>query len=474
MKKLRGSDFLALGLALFIPLTIFFLLPVTPNDYWWYLRLGAEIAHTHAVPTIETFSYTQAGQPMVYHSWLSALLFYWVYELGGIRLTVLFGGLIIAGTYSLLWGMMRKMSVGPRLSALIILAVVLPGSINWAMRPQLIAYPFFVLSLWILWRWQQGEIRSLWVLPLIVLFWVNVHGSFVLFFLLGGAAFVFGKGQRKPLFISLAGAFFITLLNPRTWRVWEYVLNSLLVTSNQAFSREWMPPVNEGWQMNLFFIWILFFMLVAGLSSRKLSLMEWVWILGFGWLAFSGLRYGIWLLFILAPLSAFLLADWGNKWLDRKKWRGIPQLDMALGILFLLIPLALLPEVRASWWSQAPPALSANTPVEATNWLRAHPELPDPVWADLAFESYLVYALPERQVWIDTRFEVYPPEHWQQYKAVNNAAWNWENLLREEDIQMLFLSKSTQPDLMMAVENTRAWQEIYQDEISKIFIRTQQ
>lgn len=473
MKKkfLSSKDFLWLSLTLLIPLTLFFLLPVTPNDYWWYLRLGGEIAQTHAVPAIETFSYTQAGQPMVYHSWLAALLFFWVYELGGITLTVFLGGLLIARTYGLLWSMMREMGAGPRLAGLITLAAVLPGSINWAMRPQLFAYPLFAWSLWILWCWQQGTKRDLWALSLIALFWVNLHGSFVLLILLIGVGIVFGTGERKSLLFALGGVFLVTLVNPRGWHVWEYVVTSLITTSNQAFSREWMPPVNEGWQMNLFFAWILVFMAVAGLSSRKLSRVEWAWALGFGWLAFSGLRYGIWLLFILAPLSASLLVDWGNQRLDRRPQGGIPQMDIALGILFLLMPLSLLPGFRSAWWTQAPPVLSADTPIIATEWLREHPELPDPIWADLSFSSYMVYALPERPVWIDTRFEVYPPEHWENYEAVNNASWNWESLLDADQINVLMLSQMAQDELINAVNASEDWCQLHQDEQANIYAR---
>ncbi len=467
--KLTSKEFLWLSIPLFILLTISFLLPVRPNDYWWYLRLGSEIASTYAIPTIETFTQTQAGQPMVYHSWLSALLFFWIYKFGGISLTVFIRGLLLSLTYSLLWKVMRAREASPQLASLISFFAILAGSVNWAIRPQLFAYPLFAWSLLILWRWQQGINRDLWALPVAALFWVNLHGSFGLLFLLGGAAFLFGKGERKPLFIALVGIFIATFINPRGIYVWEYVVDSLSVISNQAFSREWMPPVNEGWQMNLFFGWILFFMAVAGLSSRKLSRLDWVWILGFGWLAFSGLRYGIWFLFILSILTADLLTNWGKS----RMRRGIPAMDIAIGAMILLFPLALLPGLREFWWAEAPPALSAETPVEATAWLKAHPELPDPLWADLAFSSYVVYTLPERPVWIDTRFEVYPPEHWERYKAISSAAWNWGTLLEEEGSNLLMLSKTEQAELILALGASSNWDEIYTDKTSLIFIRNE-
>ena len=73
--------------------------------------------------------------------------------------------------------------------------------------------------------------------------------------------------------------------------------------SDQLFATEWRPPVNAGWQMNIFFAWLLLFIPLAALSPRRLSVLEWVWFLGFGWLALSGLRYVIWFMFIMALLS---------------------------------------------------------------------------------------------------------------------------------------------------------------------------
>ena len=465
---MKSKNFLWLSLPLFILLLIAFLIPISPNDYWWYLRLGSEISQTHAVPTIETFTQTQAGQPMVYHSWLAALLLFWVYQLGSLPLTILLRGIILTFTYTLLWKIMRDRGASPQLASLVSFFGILAGSVNWAMRPQLFAYPLFAISLWILLKWdEKPNARVLGLLPFVSILWTNLHGSFILLFLLGGAAFIFGRGNKRNLFFALLAALLATLLNPRGFGVWTYIVDSLTVISNQAYSREWMPPVNEGWQMNLFFGWILLFLAVAGLSSRKLSRLAWVWILGFGWLALSGQRYGIWFLFIISIFTAELLADW----LKSRPRRGIPAMDYAIGAFILIIPLAFLPGIRDLWWAESPPALSSETPVDAVIWLENHPDLPAPLWADLAYSSYLVYALPERPIWIDTRFEVYPPEHWERYKAISAGVWNWEILLDEEGINLLMLSKNEQAELILAVDFSENWLEVYSDETSIIFVR---
>ena len=470
-KKRSTQNLLWLTVALVFPLTNIFWRPVPPNDYWWYLRLGAEIVNTRAVPVIESFSYTQAGQPMIYHSWLSAVFFWALNALGGINLTILVAALFIASAYALVWRMMVRNGLEARWASLLLILVEVASNQNWAMRPQLFAYPIFVLSLYLLWDWEQGRDKYLWALPLLTLIWVNLHGSFALVFLLAGAAFVFGKGDRKKMGLILALMFIAMLINPRGVGVSDYILNSLTNTSNQDYSVEWLPPVNEGFQANLFFASYLILMLLASISPRKLSLLAWSWLLGFGWLALSGSRYDIWYLFIFAVMSAALLAPMLKKKKPKKEQKENPAFNILVIVMLVLLSFLFFPSVRTAWMPAAPAALSEDTPVEAAAWIRAHPELRDPIWANLTFESYLVYALPERPVWIDTRFEVYPENHWDNYLAVSTARWNWEEILLENDIQTLLLSLDVQKDLITALNTSPNWERIYTDQISTIYLR---
>ncbi len=43
-------DILWLSIALLILLSLALLLPLSPQDYWWYLRLGQDVANTGVRP----------------------------------------------------------------------------------------------------------------------------------------------------------------------------------------------------------------------------------------------------------------------------------------------------------------------------------------------------------------------------------------------------------------------------------------
>ena len=491
-----------LGLPLSFIFAIALLLSISPNDYWWYVRLGGDIARQGAIPTADAYTYTRVGEPMVYHSWLSAVLFWGLRQAGGNTLTALLRGILLLVFYTLIWKTCRLAGAGPKLAALLTLLAAMAGSNNWAMRPQLFSYPLFGLTLLSLWQWRRGKNAWLWLLPPVVALWVNLHGAFALPFLLVGAAIVGGGGNRKALLLALGGMLLASLLNPRGAGAWSYVLTLLTDPASQQLGAEWKSPTTDDWQGKLFFMWLLLFpaLVAFSASSRqrsavsgqpsavsgqpsavggqaqrtrdkgRLTFTEWLWFLGFGWMALSGLRYVIWFLAILAPLSAVLLAPLVGRFFDRRNPTGIPVMNAAIFALLLLMPLALLPGIRETWWDESPPQLSGNTPVAATCWLAQRPDLPGQLWADLAYSVYLIDALPERPVWIDTRFELFPPEQWEDYVEISEAAPGWEDELARDDVAILMLDLQNEKRLVKAAGQSAGWSEAYRNERAVIFV----
>ncbi len=469
----RSYDLLWLSLALLILLPIAFFLSITPHDYWFYVRIGKDILQTGIIPRVDTFSYTFPGRPIFYQPWLSAVIFWWAHSLGGATLTYLLRGICIGLAYALVWVLMRHVGTGTKLATVLTVILGLSSSMNWSMRPQMFAYPLFALMLWVLWHWQNGRPKLMWTLPLITLLWANLHGSFILAFILMGSAVVFGTGDRKKLILWFVLSLFATLLNPRGVFVWEFVSQMLSSPSDQMFATEWRPPVNAGWQMNIFFGWLLLSIPLVALSPRRLSVLEWIWFLGFGWLASSGLRYVIWFMFIMAVLSGGLLAELLKSF---QRAAGTneskPTFNYALSAFIFILPLMMLPGLRESWWKDAPPAYhEATTPIVATQWLADHPNLAGPLFNEYTFGSYLTFALPSRLLWIDNRFNAYPPEHWKKYQVISSAQYPWEKLLDADKVNLMMLSLTTQKTLIDAVTDSKQWCEQYRDKTAVIFSR---
>jgi hypothetical protein len=466
----NSYNFLWLSLALFPLLALSFMLSIPAQDYWWYLRLGKDILTQGAIPLVDTMGYSRAGLPIFYQQWLSGIIFYLVYETGGVAFTYILRGILIATSYGMIWWMARGRS-GPRVATILIILLGLSTSNNWVMRPQLFAYPLFLISLLAIYEWHQGRNQRLFLLPVALLLWVNLHGSFVLPFLLTGAALIFGNGNRKSMLITILVMLIFSLINPYGFGVWQYLAFILNNPSDYLFSVEWRAPSNEGWQLNIFFAWLLLFIPLAGISKQKLSLLEWIWFLGFGWLALSGIRYVIWFMFFLTIFSAKLLSEWTNLYIDKPIEKINPRINYLLSVLLILLSFIFLPSIRDSWWKSAPPHYElSTTPIEAVEFLKTREDLPGPLWNDYAFGSYLEFELPARPTWIDTRMYSFPQAQWEEYVRVTNAD-GWQEMFDRESINLLLLSKAAQPKLIDAVSKSNLWCEEYSDDYAVIFSR---
>ena len=470
LRSLHSFDFLWLSIALFPLIGLSFMLTTPSQDYWWYLRLGRDILSNGAVPMVDTMGYSRAGQPIFYQQWLAGIIFYQIYQLGGAALTFLLRAVLLGLAYGLVWRMMRTSS-GARTATLLLVLMGLSTSGNWVMRPQLFAYPLFMLCVLAIYEWVAGRTHFLFLLPLSVFIWANSHGSFILPFLLAGAAFVFGGGNRKAMLVALGAMLAASLLNPHGFGVWRYLFFILNNPSDYLFSVEWRPPTNAGWQMNIFFAWILVFVPLAGFSKQKLSWLEWAWFLGFGWLALSGIRYVIWFMFLLAIFTAKLVAEWSNMWIDRPVEQVNSRMNIAIASFAFLVPLVFLPGIRDLFWKDAPPLYElTTTPMGAVEFMKLHEDLPAPLWNDYSFGSYLEFALPSRPTWMDTRMYSFSQAQWEEYVRVSDAD-GWQEMFDREGVNLLLLSRAAQPVLVDAVSSSGVWCREYSDEYAVIFSR---
>jgi hypothetical protein len=467
-----------LGLLLLIILSISFLLPVLPNDFWWYLRLGQDIVTTTNIPLVDTYSSTVFGQPVSYPMWLSAVILFVLHQLGDLTAVVFARGLFISAFYTFLWIICIKKGAPGWLATLLTLVCALAGANNWAVRPQMFVYPLFGLTLYFLSEYsdemetnpqkidsQQKSLKFFLLIP-IAQFWANLHGSVILFFFITTPYYLFHQRNNKFLLILIL-AFLATFINPRGPLLWLDTFQLIQANGNQ-FSQEWKPPVNAGWQMNLFFMWLLAFIPMVAYSTKKLRPYEWIWLMGFGWMALSGVRYAIWFLALLLIFSCWLMQGILKKNTNAFKFQLIP-FNITILVILTLLPLSLLPGIRENWWKQSPDVILKDTPVDAVNWLKAHPDLPEPIFNDYIYGSYLIYALPERPVWIDTRFHIYSFQHWENYLSITNAEAGWFEKLKEEDVGTIMLDKISQKKLIDEIKGTSNFCDFYEDDQSIIF-----
>ena len=221
-------------------------------DLGWQMAMGRWIMQHREIPSVDVLSYTAAGQPWVYPVG-AGLIFYSTFLLGGYALLSWLAAVACAAVVALL---LRKGSVAS--AALAILAVPLITS-RTTPRAEMFTVVLFAATLSLLWQQHETGRARLWLLPLLMAAWVNLHPGFVAGLgLLGAYVMVEALAmvwpdQRSAALTRLrsgwpwlvAGAC-ATLANPWGWNVFKVIARQeAAMGAHSQLILEWAPiPLN--------------------------------------------------------------------------------------------------------------------------------------------------------------------------------------------------------------------------------------
>ncbi|MDF2439500.1 MAG: hypothetical protein JWN98_484 [Abditibacteriota bacterium] len=487
----RGLSFDATcGLLALAPIALrVLLMPIPPHDFWWHLAMGRLIAQKGAVPVSDAFSWSRPGQAFFDQSWLSQITFHALHQAGGLAAIVFVQMLLLVFSYAVLLGVMtqnlKSQQFPTRIAALVLGVVTIVSFDNWLVRPQSYAIPLFACFYAVLWAHRTRRAKVLWTLPLLMICWVNTHGSFVLgagllvLTLVGeswkarrGEVNALSHAELRTLMLWSATALLAILCNPRGVGVLGYVHMMLFDASNK-FSAEWLSPSPRNFGDAAFFALAIAFFAALIYARRKPDVTDWLLCLVFFWLAITSGRYIIWFAFVAAPPLGVALGHISAA--GRSVGNGIiqvqrpPSQSTLNGVLVLLVWLMIVPCLP--WFKPAlglPPQLSAlyseETPVRAVQALQALPpqKRPRRLFHNAPTGSYMSFAAPEHKVWIDTRFEFYPPQQWRDYLHLSEGVevdailggWKFDGLLLDTVVE--------KPLLRYALQSGR-WRIVHRD-----------
>ncbi len=141
-------------------------------DLGWQLATGRWVVQHRHVFSTDVFSYTASGQPWIYPV-LSGIAFYLAYLAGGYAFLSWIGALACAGTVALL---LRR--AGLISSGLAVIAVPLIAN-RTQPRAELFTTILFAAFLSLLWQHYRNGRSAVWLLPILMVLWVNLHLGFV-------------------------------------------------------------------------------------------------------------------------------------------------------------------------------------------------------------------------------------------------------------------------------------------------------
>jgi len=266
-------------LAVLLTMLIAAVQPVTDPDFWWHVTTGNWILSHHAVPHHDLFTYTVPTHRWITHEWLSEAIVAALFAIGHLPLvSLVLGGVTAAGFLLVYMAIDRRVNFV--IAALSLTLGVAAANPIWGPRIQMVTFALAALTyLWIK-RYCEGRGRAIYALPIVMLFWVNLHaGFFIAYAFLSIALAAEGlrwlmkrpdamPGRRlRNLVLVLAASVAAAIVNPNGWDIYLYPFQTLSSGAQQRLIVEWFSPNFQMSQMIAFEAMI--FLLIGGLAVSR-------------------------------------------------------------------------------------------------------------------------------------------------------------------------------------------------------------
>lgn len=394
-------------LAIFLTMLMAAIQPVTDPDFWWHVTTGNWILAHHAIPRHGLFAFTVYDHRWITHEWLSEIVLAGLYAAGKLPLVSLVLGAVTAAGFLFVY-LAIDHRVNFVLRGLVLALGVAAANPIWGPRIQMLTFAFSALTyLWVK-RYCEGRSRALYALPVLILFWVNLHAGFVFAYAIVGIALLVEAARyygRRPgslpfdrlrkLGYVLLGSIAVALINPNGWDIYLYPFQTGGSAVQQRLIVEWFSPNFQMSQMWPFEAMI--FLIIGTIAlSRRIELRQFLLLLlGLG-LALHSVRNLPF--FMLAGVPA--LADYSQQAIERLNWRRplrLPRARLSLAavnmLMLVMLALVVLVASAPSLLQRIDGKLVARDfPIKAADFLAAHPA-PGHMLNVYGWGGYLIFRL---------------------------------------------------------------------------------
>jgi len=437
------------------------------SDTYWQIAVGRWILDHHALPHVDIYSFTKAGEPWTSSSWLAQVLFAASYNLAGWIGPVVLAAGCIGSTFALLVHILGR-RIPAAYAVAVAMAALMLSMGHFLARPHVLVLP--IMLAWangLMLASERSQSPSPWLLPLIAL-WANLHGGFVFGLVLVGAFALDAlwnaeRAQQRSLVLRWAafgiGALVACCATPYGWGSILAARKILDLGELLHLIYEWMPANFS--KFGAFEMAIL--MLIAGAlyGGVKLTPPRIALVLSLLHMALSHVR-NLEIFALLLPIV--VLAPVASQFALRPAWparTGAPM-PVTAAVLILL----------AGWtWLLAANTtfspLESQSPAAAVDALKAYN--PKRVLNDLPFGGYLIWR--QMPVFIDGRAELYGEAfELAYYRAMQLKDVNqFLDILKTWDIDAVLLTPHT--PAVGLLDHIGGWRRAYADENAVLHVR---
>ena len=502
----------------------------------WHIRTGQQILASHAVPRVDSFSSTMAGKTWFAWEWMYDVIVGALERWAGLNGVVWFTAVVIAGVFAWTFRLLLRRGTNVFVALVLLLLAASASMIHFLARPHVLSWLFTLVWFWILDSSESDCLpadsaglsatrsatisrRRLWLLPLLTLVWVNVHGGFLIGFVLLAIYWLSAvwyavtlKEDKFDEFLAklrwrtqarrLAGVGFAagvaSLVNPYGWNLHAHIYGYLSNRFLMEHIDEFQSPNFHGVAERCFALLILAAIVALASRSRTLRVSEVLVIL---FALYSGLYASrnipvssLLLALIVGPLLSSMLSSAIQNFAARltsfrtssrtlgDRARAFTERMGALqsslqGHLWAITAAVFLGVIAVRGGSLGANRLmdahfdAKRFPVAAVDFLDRKPARErDPVTVPDYWGGYLIYRLyPRTLVAVDDRHDLYGEEFVKSYLKMVRVEPGWDGLLQRYQACCVLVPKGSA--LANILELSPPWKRVYADDVGEIFER---
>jgi hypothetical protein len=494
-----GADLIfvaLLSLLVFTPLSVRLL---GDAGIGWHIRTGQQILATHAIPRVDSFSSTMAGRPWFAWEWLYDVAVGQLDATLGLNGVVWLTAVVIATVFAWTFRLLIARGTNLFVAVVLVLLALSASMIHFLARPHVVSWLFTLAWFWILDSSERECVdgqrgRRLWALPVLMLGWVNMHGGFLVGFVLLGI-FLLGAGwswftakeSRIEDALQKIGASkrvwnlvwvgllstATSLVNPYGWKLYAHVYSYLSNRFLMDHIEEFRSPNFHGVAQKCFLALLIIAVAVLAFRGRELRTSEGLTVL---FAVYAGLYASrnipvssILLVLVVGPLlSASRLAQ---GFFQRMSAVEVGLRGHVWPILAIVGTLAIAANGGRAGSSLAMDAHfdPRRMPVEAVNYLEKS-DLKGPVLTPDYWGGYVIYRLyPRTRVVVDDRHDLYGEQFFKSYLKMMHGERGWEEFLRTYETSCVLVPRDAA--LVSLLGETKGWKSVYADDVAMVFER---
>ena len=458
------------------------------GDTGYHIRAGEYIIETLSIPKQDIFSFLSPPLPWTAHEWLSEVIMATIHRVFGLSGIVIFFSFIISLVYCLLFKIIKTKKDNIILTVFIVLLVLAASQVHWLARPHIFSLVLMVLWYYLLDKYQYEQKNYLYLLPPMMLLWVNLHGGFLAGFILIGiylfsnvVNFITSKGASRDIYKKRARLFglitvvclFVSLINPFGYHILLFPFNLVSNTFIMDHVGEFMSPNFH--EPTPFKYLLLLMVVIFAISKVKINLIEILLILMFTNMSLYSVRYIPLFSIIVAPilLRQFrpILEQSGGRFAKflKKRSDSISATDASARGYLWPVAAVVLVVILATAGKIDFKFNEKTKPVAAVEFLKKE-NLQGNMFDNDEFGDYIIYAAwPKYKVFVDGRSDMYGVDILKEYLKLVRVKPGWEEVLKKYNFSWIIYNANSTLSVVLMERND--WKLIYADKVANIFVK---